>query len=161
MEVEIVDFLENINWVIRNAEEPRNNRSSGYFTESNTKYVINEGELFRSAQFEVRFIIFSSNSDCKYFDGCTKDTCSEETKLCNNTYIENEQSCTSCNWLYLNITTDNYPDETKWSLEEQGTHSLVILGEYYVFETRDFGRKRNKSNGRKIKKSNGRKRKNI
>ena len=64
---------------------------------------------------EYDFTVCQHNNDCSDFDGCTNDVCNQETRLCENT-LRPESECNDCNWVSVEMITDNYPDETSWDL---------------------------------------------
>ena len=65
--------------------------------------------------FERELTICRSNSDCIDFDRCSTDICNQEINICENK-LNNLTDCSNCNWISIELETDNYPEETSWTL---------------------------------------------
>ena len=71
-----------------------------------------------------------SDSDCIDFDGCTKDICNSESRICENFRL-NETECIACRWVSIELIPDNYPEETSWMLESKvDKRDSILSGEY-------------------------------
>merc|ERR1712190_432316 len=84
-------------------------------------------------EVEKSFIVCSSDSDCIDYDGCSIDFCDQTTNICKNKNLVDEL-CTSCEWTIINVTADNYPDETKISLstkDDNDKFDYILLGTLY------------------------------
>merc|ERR1712194_304270 len=83
------------------------------FQVTDTKiYDKSTNEYFETEDF---FTVCESDSDCLDFDGCRIDVCDSETRICDN-QILNDTACSKCTWVSLELTLDNYPEETSWNL---------------------------------------------
>merc|ERR1712039_288151 len=106
---------------------------------------------------EEYFVVCNNDKDCQDYDGCTRDRCNQSTKICENEEVVNNR-CSNCKWVTVNLTTDNYPDDTTWSLSrndnDNNANYHIIVGDpyphYLIKEGTDkkwfLGRK--KKNGR-------------
>ena len=98
-------------------------RSKNQTTSENVSYSLEAADTLiydRSTneyfESEESFTVCSSDSDCIDFDGCTADICDPETRLCESQFL-NDTDCSDCTWGTLELTLDNYPDETSWELD--------------------------------------------
>ena len=90
--------FENVSYSLEVAEELIYGRSNNEYFES-----------------EELFTVCASDIDCLDFNGCTTDVCDPETRLCEN-QVMNDTDCSNCTWVTVELTLDNYPDETSWDL---------------------------------------------
>lgn len=89
--------------------------------------LIYEASTNAYLESEELFTVCASDSDCQDYDGCTTDVCDSETRLCESQLL-NDTDCSNCTWVTLELTLDNYPDETSWNLAtEVGKHDVDVL----------------------------------
>ena len=89
--------------------------------------LIYEASTNAYLESEELFTVCASDSDCQDYDGCTTDVCDSETRLCESQLL-NDTDCSNCTWVTLELTLDNYPDETSWNLAtEVGKHEVDVL----------------------------------
>ena len=62
-----------------------------------------------------------------YFDGCIRDVCDTESRLYESQF-PNDADCSNCAWGALELTLDNYLDETSWKLATKvGKREVAVL----------------------------------
>merc|ERR1712157_286344 len=101
------------------------------------------------------FTICSDNKDCVDFNGCTTDFCNPVTRTCEN---REENDCVDCSWLTLQLTLDNYPDESGWYIQHVNNTERTTILNGNPYTDYSLGLSRNRSPGRKNKggrKNNG------
>merc|ERR1711862_409074 len=83
-----------------------------------------------------------------------------ETSLC-EIQLVSDTDCSNCTWVTLELTLDNYPDETSWNLAtEVGKHDVDVLsGNPYLVHSLTYGRQNGRKKKNSRKKKNGRKKK--
>ena len=96
-------------------------------TGNEAMYGIDTNRLFYD---EGEFAICVENQHCLDYNGCTADTCNQELRICENAN-NTDDMCHECSWVTIEITPDNYPEETSWFVKDVLSKNLVLSGDPY------------------------------